>query len=43
MRRKSGDSRFDEILIGDVTQLVEHKEALSDLLSDELVSLITKD
>ena len=43
LRRKSGDSRFDEILIGDVTQLVEHKEALSDLLSDELVSLITKD
>lgn len=43
LRRKSGDSRFDEMLIGDVTQLAEHKEALSDLLSDELVSLITTD
>ena len=43
LRRKSGDSRFNEMLIGDVTRLAEHKEALSDLLSDELVSLVTTD
>ena len=43
LRRKFGESRFSEMLIGDVNRLVEHKETLSDLLSDALLSLIVTD
>ena len=43
LRRKPGESSFNEMLIGDVMRLAEHKEALSDLLSDELVPLIITD
>ena len=43
LRRKSGESRFTEILIGDGERLVEHKDVLSDLLSEELLSLISMD
>lgn len=43
LRRKSGESRFSEILIGDGERLAEHKDALSVLLSENLLSLIPKD
>ena len=43
LRRKSGESRFAEILIGDGEKLAEHKDALSGLLSENLLSLIPKD
>ena len=42
LRRKSGESRFTEILIGDGERLAEHKDALSGLLSEDLLSLIPK-
>jgi len=41
LRRKSGESRFNEMLIGDAARLAEHQEVLSELLSDELLSLVT--
>ena len=40
LRRKSGESKFTEILIGDDKRLTEHREALSGLLSEELLSLV---
>ena len=40
LRRKSGESRFTEILIGDGERLAEHKDALASLLSEDLLSLI---
>lgn len=43
LRRKSGESRFVEMLIGDAERLAEHKEALSGLISEDLLSLITTD
>ena len=43
LRRKSGESKFSEMLLGDEKQLVEHKESLKELLSDELLKLITDD
>ena len=43
LRRKSGESRFTEMLIGDENRLAEHEEALSDLLSEGLLSLIATD
>ena len=43
LRRKSGESKFAEILIGDGERLAEHKDALSDLLSQKLLSLIPTD
>ena len=42
LRRKSGESRFTEIQIGDGERLAEHKDALSGLLSEDLLSLIPK-
>lgn len=41
LRRKSGECKFEEMLIGDAERLAEHKEALSDLISEDLLSLIT--
>ena len=43
LRRKTGENRFTEILIGDGERLAEHKDVLSDLLSEELLSLIPMD
>lgn len=43
LRRKSGESRFTEILVGDGERLAEHKDELSGLLSEELLALITTD
>lgn len=43
LRRKSGESRFTEILIGDGERLAEYKEILSGLLSEKLLSLIASD
>lgn len=43
LRRKSGESKFSEMLLGDEKQLVEHKESLKELLSDELLKLIPDD
>lgn len=40
LRRKSGESKFSEMLIGDENRLTEHRDALSDLLSEELLSLV---
>ena len=42
-RRKSGENRFTEMLIGDENRLLEHKDALANLLSEELLSLINTD
>ena len=43
LRRKSGDSKFTEMLIGDGERLAKHKEMLLSLLSDDLLSLISMD
>ena len=43
LRRKSGECRFTEMLIGDAQRLTEHREALSGLLSEELFSLVVAD
>ena len=40
LRRKSGESKFTEMLIGDARRLAEHREVLSALLSEELLSLV---
>lgn len=40
LRRKSGESKFSEMLIGDKERLEKHKEALFNLLSDDLLPLI---
>ena len=42
-RRKSGESRFTEMLTGDKNRVLEHKDALDNLLSEELLSLINTD
>ena len=42
-RRKSGENKFTEMLIGDEDTLLEHRNALADLLSEELLSLINTD
>ena len=43
LRRKSGESKFTEMMIGDAQRLAEHREALNDLLSKALLSLIVTD
>ena len=43
LRRKSGEIKFTELLIGDGERLAEHKDSLSSLLSEDLLSLIHKD
>lgn len=43
LRRKSGESRFSEMLIGDANRLAEHKETFSNLLSEALLSLVVTD
>ena len=43
LRRKAGEKRFSEIIIGTREQLLEHKSALTALLSDELCMLISED
>ena len=40
LRRKSGETKFSKIIIGDTEQLLEHKSVLSELLSDELCALM---
>ena len=43
LRRKSGETKFSEIVIGATEQLLEHKSALNTLLSEELCALISED
>ena len=43
LRRKSGESKFTEMLIGDGERLTKHKETFFNLLSDDLLSLISTD
>lgn len=43
LRRKLGENKFTEMLIGDAERLAEHKEALTGLLSEQLLSLIPTD
>lgn len=40
LRRKAGETKFSEIIIGATEQLLEHKSALNELLSDELCALM---
>lgn len=39
LRRKCGEKEFDEIIVGTSTQLCKYKEALKEMLSEELLSL----
>lgn len=41
LRRKSGETQFDEMLIGTAEQLREHKEVLEGMLSGKLESLLS--
>lgn len=41
LRRKSGETQFDEMLIGTAEQLREHKEAFEGMLSGKLESLLS--
>lgn len=43
LRRKSGEVKFSEMLIGTGECLLEHQEALRELLSEELQALIPKE
>lgn len=43
LRRKAGETKFSEIVIGATEQLWEHKSALKTLLSEELCVLISED
>ena len=43
LRRKSGESKFIEMLIGDAWRLIKCKEVLSGLLSEELLLLVDTD
>lgn len=43
LRRKAGENKFSEIVIGATEQLLEHKSALNTLLSEELCALISED
>ena len=43
LRRKSGEEKFSEMLIGTGEYLLEHKEVLQELLSEELQALIPKE
>ena len=43
LRRKAGETKFSEIVIGATEQLLEHKSALNTLLSEELCALISED
>ncbi len=40
LRRKSGEARFSELILGDEKQLREYKESLEVLLSDELLKFV---
>ena len=40
LRRRAGETKFSEIIIGATEQLLEHKSVLNELLSDELCALI---
>lgn len=42
LRRRSGETKFSEIIVGLCEQLLEHKSALNALLSDELCMLISE-
>lgn len=42
LRRKSGESKFTEMLMGDATCLVKYQEVLSGKLSEKLLFLITE-
>lgn len=43
LRRRSGETKFSEIIVGSCEQLLEHKSAVNELLSDELCILISED
>ena len=43
LRRRSGETKFSEIIVGSCEQLLEHKSAVNELLSDELCMLISED
>ena len=43
LRRRSGETKFSEIIVGSCEQLLEHKSALNALLSEELCMLISED
>lgn len=43
LRRKSGEGKFTEMLIGDAQRLAEYREVLSGLLSEALLSLFVTD
>lgn len=43
LRRKSGEDKFSEMIIGNSERLLKHKAVLSDLLSEELRALMSKD
>ena len=43
LRRKAGETKFSEIVVGATEQLLEYKPVLSALLSEELCTLISED
>ena len=43
LRRRPGETKFSEIIVGSCEQLLEHKSALNALLSEELCMLISED
>lgn len=43
LRRKTGEAKFSEIIVGSCEQLLEHKSALKALLSDELCMFLSED
>ena len=43
LRRRPGETKFSEIIVGSCEQLLEHKSAVNELLSDELCMLISED
>ena len=43
LRRRAGETKFSEIIVGSCEQLLEHKSVLNALLSDELCMLISEE
>ena len=43
LRRRHGETKFSEIIVVSCEQLLEHKSAVNELLSDELCMLISED
>lgn len=40
LRKKTGDSKFNEIIVGDAEILKEYKNSFADILSDDLLALV---